>query len=427
MPEIADIKASDIDTNDKEIPFLYSNHIYLDGAIVDSLDNDEVPGFNLYVVTESSNIRKKQDLLKRASSDLSLNAEYEYVGPAFSPVLSNKKLLKTSGVQSLDDKYNGQKGYIPLKEIDPELINAYRNSKDKLKATRCLMYYNMNTPSQTPGNVRSDVKDCIFRFKINGSAFEDLESTTTDGGHPLFNGSTENKKTPLSREEVINRLLTGRNFCFKFKLEGNISEGSANSQVVTSEEITIYASPKDLFNLYIHEERKHPTAFRHTKYTYWIDKKNITEKWYYPLDNGHDTRLDKWDVAYQPISKRIVVYLINPNSGQPREVEEHYSVTYVTTGEAGADIAGDIKNIAKIGINGKITSSTTTVKEVTTKYTINPVNYKFDPFFFNFFDDCPIDRIEGDKVHPSVIGRGIIEMSILPISYSFYNYGRFHN
>lgn len=86
------------------------------------------------------------------------------------------------------------------------------------------MYHGLSSINQTPTAMRPDIKDCIFRFKIAPAAFSDIENVA-DGNntHPLFNKDTYNKKAPLSREKVLERLLTGRKFCFLFTIEGIIN------------------------------------------------------------------------------------------------------------------------------------------------------------------------------------------------------------
>lgn len=417
VPELAGTKVVDMDTGNEEIPVMYSRRIYLDGTLVDSLGSDEVPGFHLYVVDESGSIRQKQGGagLRQASADLEVNGEYEYVDPVFSPAHTKKSSLRASGLEELSEKYTGR-GWVPQSEIDPELLTACRNSGDNLRATRCMMYYGMSTPSQEPGSLRTDVKDAIFRFRISRDAFSAIESIATGGGRrPFFQGNTSNKKTALSREEVLNRLLTGRAFCFVFRIEGDIQ-----GETVVSKGMTVYAGPEELFNLYITENRRHPTWFRHTKYTYSISTTRLEEKWFYPMEHGRDTRLDEWNIAYQPITKRIVMYIVDTNSDD-KLVEEDYAATYITMNESGIDIRGNIQEIIKTGIEGKQNPYTTTTYIKKTRYEIESRNQKLSEFYFNFFDDYPIEQIQGNEyVVPAKIGNGAIEMTILPISNSFF-------
>lgn len=331
-------------------------------------------------------------------------------------------MIRSSGSETLTEKYS-KEGLVPKADIDPELMKAFQNAKGNGAAIRPMMYYRMATPNQTPGTLRTDVRDCIFRFKIARDAFSEIERITTDGGkNPLFNGSTSNKKSALSREEVLKRLLTGRAFCFKFEIENEVKGISARAET-----ITIFVTPEKLFNLYIDRNYRHSTMFRHSKYTYSISKSKIEEKWFYPMDYGHDTRLRAWNIQTEPITKWIKVYLVDPNDGNSKDVTETYTVTYVTSNEAGANISGKIADIITLGVNGKLNSSTTSKKEVVTKYKINYKNMEIGEFSYNFFEDEPIHELtsDGKFILPVRKGQSFIETSVLPVSTSFFTSKRY--
>lgn len=421
VPEIGNLKVANIDTSDDEIPVLFQDKLYYDGEIMDTLSSDEIPGFNLFVVCESSSICSK-NRSTRSMNNCSLNETYEYVDPVFNPSYVNTFSSRASvEYEDLEEKYT-EKGYVPSKDLDPLLIQAYNNSKGQKRATRYLMYYGLNSVNQDPTAMKPDIKDCIFRFKIAEDAFSRFEDIAKGDNKPLFNGPQSHKKSPLTRAQALNLLLTGRAFCFLFKIEGSIS-GTA----VTSESMKVYAAPDKIFNLKINESKRHKTMFRHSKYTYTIDKTGIKSKWFYPLDHGQDTRLNRWDVSKDPIEKRIIVYLINPDEGFTKEVTETYNVTYISGGEIGGDISIPIKKIT-LGINGKLNNSNTTSKTITSKYTITQSNERIDEFQFNYFDDYPIENILDSKyIVPIRQGKGVIETSILPVSNHFYTQHRFEN
>lgn len=414
LPEIGNVKVENLDISDPEIPVLFQNKLYYAGEFLDSLAIDEVPGFNLFVVCESSTIRIKSTF-SRSADECSINEMYEYVDRVFNPNFTSTVSSRSSvEYDAFEEKYS-DRGNVPLKDIDPLLIQAYNSSKYQKRATRYLMYHGLSSINQTPTAMRPDIKDCIFRFKIAPAAFSDLENVA-DGNntHPLFNKDTYNKKAPLSREKVLERLLTGRKFCFLFTIEGII-----NGATVTSESIKIKAMPDKIFNLKINESKRHKTTFRHSKYTYKIDKAGIKSKWFYPLDHGLDTRLNRWDMSKDPIEKKIIVYLINPDEGMTEDVTENYSVTYISGSEIGTNISLPI-DILNLGINGKLNNSHTVTKSVTSKYTVTKTNEWLGEFLINYFDDYPIEDINGSYVVPIRVGKGIIETSILPISNQFY-------
>lgn len=419
IPEIATLKVSELNISDNEIPVLYQNQMYFNGNIIDTLATNEVPGFYTFVVSESNSIQVRNKKT-RCSNDCYINDKYEYVDYSFVPN-KDKSLLSRSSVDydKYDIKYS-EKGYVPESDIDPLLVKAYKNSSTQKRSTRYLMYYDLQSTDQNPNSMRSDVSDCIFRFKIAPDAFKRFEDIADGKGNPLFNGNQTVKKRALSREEAIKRLLTGRAFCFLFKIEGTM-----NGTDIISESMKIYATPEKIFNLCIKETKRHKTMFRHSKYTYSIDEGGIKSKWFYPLDHGHDTRLNKWDIATDPIEKKVIVYIVNPDEGFTKEVTETYSVTYITNKDFGGDISIPIDKI-KLGINGKLNSSNTTSKTVTTHYKVTETSERIDDFQFNYFDDYPIENIDaGRYVIPIRKGKGVIETSIMPISNKYFNQKRF--
>ncbi len=420
IPEYGDIKVENLDLDDNEIPVLYENKLYYAGDVVDSLDMNELPGFHVFTIGESSSIRVK-DKLTRSIDNYSIDDKYEYVDRVFDPTYNNVALTRTSGTEVLSDKYS-TKGYVPYKDIDPQLLSAFNNSKGQKKATRYLMYYGLNSINETPKTMRTDVRDCIFRFKIAADAFTRFKDIAEGAGSKkLFYESTENKKSTLSREEVLKRLLTGRAFCFLFKTEGSI-----DGNTVITESMKIYATPDKIFNLSINEHRRHPTMFRHTKYTYTLRDNEVEAKWFYPLDYGHDTRFSRWDITKDPIEKKVFVYLINPDEGRTDNITETYKVSYINDAEFGGNASVKIKEIVTLGINGKLNNKKTKEKTVTTSYTVSQANEKIDEFVFDYFSDNPIEYYsQGNYVIPVRKGKGVIETSIIPISNEFFTIKRF--
>ena len=119
------------------------------------------------------------------------------------------------------------------------------------------------------------------------------------------------------------------------------------------------------------------------------------------------------------------MYIVNPDEGFTKEVTETYSVTYITNKDFGGDISIPIDKI-KLGINGKLNSSNTTSKTVTTHYKVTETSERIDDFNLIYFDDYPIENIDaGRYVIPIRKGKGVIETSIMPISNKYFNQKRF--
>lgn len=63
------------------------------------------------------------------------------------------------------------------------------------------MYYDLQSTDQNPNSMRSDVSDCIFRFKIAPDAFKRFEDIADGKGNPLFNGNQTVKKSIIERKQ----------------------------------------------------------------------------------------------------------------------------------------------------------------------------------------------------------------------------------
>lgn len=50
-------------------------------------------------------------------------------------------------------------------------------------------------------------------------------------------------------------------------------------------------------------------------------------------------------IATDPIEKKVIVYIVNPDEGFTKEVTETYSVTYITNKDFGGDISIPIDKI----------------------------------------------------------------------------------
>lgn len=427
LPEIGR-SVSDWDVTDEEMPVLYRNALYLDGEAVDSLAEDEVPGFSVFVVSESNSIRKKGLVALGMPDGASpLNGRYEYVDQVFDPGSGKGVAVPLSSVEydSPDDKYDEQ-GIVPKDDVDPLVIAAYNHAKNNLRATRYFIYYNTADLEEEPSAMRTDVRDCLFRFKIAADAFStfnDVADGVDEKRKPVFNGSQSHKKSPFTREEALSRLMTGRAYCFLFTVEGSI-----DGNKVLAESIKIYATPEKIFNLKINESKRHRTLFRHTKYTYTIDAGGVKTKWFYPMENGCDTRFGKWDIAAQePVQKRIAIYLINPDEGPTVHITDLYQSVYLSGLEAGGNIGGSLfKELVNLGVNGKLDGSNTTTQILTAEYSVTETNQRIGTFQYHYFDDYPVQSVEDDRyVWPARKENGAIETSILPVSNEFFNLKRF--
>ncbi|MBQ3658413.1 MAG: hypothetical protein II956_16475 [Bacteroidales bacterium] len=410
FPELLGNRVENIDEDD-ELPILNEYNLFFDGDIVDTLAADEIPAYHLLVVTESSSIRKSTGLSKSMNNSI-LNGKYEYVDDIFNPNLIRKSIAKTSGYDNYSVSHT-LTGYFPQNNLENDLLNAYNISKKQTNATRTIMYYNWTSLDDNKSTMRSDVKDCIFRIRLHPDGFDDYESTASD--EHVFEKSTTNKKSSLTREQVLKNLLNGVYFKFKIFIEKN-----AISTLVESRAIILYVKPEDLYDFYINESYQHSTFFgHHSKYTYTLDKEKTKSKWYYPMEHGKDTRLERWDIKQDATSKYIMIFLEHKDAGKTFSKTVKYSQTKAISGKLG--ITAEWKKFADLGINGELNASNTNQQEVSFTYSYSPSDLYLGNMTINYFDDYPIERIYRGRVYFNNFGSGEIAISVIPVSNSYWN------
>lgn len=425
LPELGTTKVSDLNTSEAELPVLCGQKIFVNGEVVDSISDDEIPDFNVLVISENNTIQKKTSSTRSFDSNdnAMLGNNYEYVSPVFNPSYNKHNSIlstRSGGQKAPSDKYTN--GKIPSSDLDPKLIYAYKVSKSFKRGTRFAMYYGLNNLNDTAMTLKSDVKDCIYKIKFSVSAdFKDM--TTNKGAYNFFNQDVIVKKSPITREDAIRRLINGRVYCFLF----TFISGNEAQENVTTQSVRIYARPDQLFNLDVNRSKRHRTAFRHSRYAYSINLKNIASKWFYPLENNQFPILDRWNILKGPITKSVVVYLINPDEKSTTTTSESYTMKYSSDVNLGLGAKAKLFKILDLGINGKFDSSNSFEKTVTKTFSIAAHNLRIGVFKMDYFEDYPISIIYSDgSVVPMILGTGPITMSILPFSTDYLTQKRYN-
>ena len=417
LPELAGSTVADLDPDDEELPVLYNNVMYYDGEPIDTLAADEVPGFNILVVTESSSIRKRSGLSKSAS-DMALDDEYEYVDVAFKP--ESKQLSKAAGlVETLSAKYTSN--YINNSEIDGIVVSAARNAANNKEAMRAFVYYGMTNMNQTPKKMRRDIHELIFRFKIDASAADHCTDVASAYGcAPIFKGDYVHKGGAVSTKDAIQQLLTGRCYGVRFVME-TFSDG----ECIGSEYVSLKIKPSDLFNLSVKEYKKrHKTSFRHSKYQYIVDTAGFQTKWYYPMDHPNiDSRFHdmKWDLANKdPYKRTITVYIENPCDGQTIEKTVSMSASIVNTQKISSTTSNKTSEAINLGVSKELTGSKKIDYSYTVKHVVPQNSQELVRIPFNFFDNYPIFSVGSSQCWMHSLSSGYVTIDILPISDDFY-------
>ena len=415
IPELVK-QVADFDTEDDEIPVLYNYEMYCNGQVVDTLDADEIPGFDVLVINESVNIRKKTNLSKIATNSL-FHGEYEYVDDIYNPIFTKLALSKkTEGYETYYAPYHSNS--LNSNYIDPELIRAYNLTSNQKNATRAAMYYNWTRSDDNSTNIRYDVQDCIFRFKLSPEDFYGYEGTAhilePNNKNSVLGNSTTHKKSELSREDVLNKLINGYSLRFKF-----VYESAATSGEVHAMYYYLTVPMIKVFDFYIDRDRVHSTWVRHSKYTYTLNKDCIRSKWIYPTESGRGLNFPRWDVTSDPIKKRIIVLLENQHSNTTVQEESNYKRYYANSAKLGVDIG--VEKTIKLGISGELSSSYSREESAKLIYNMKEDDLDLGAFDVDYFLDYPILDICGNNVYFKDINCGNFSITILPMTNAFYS------
>lgn len=419
LPEFAGCKVSKLDTSDDELPVLYDNQFYVNGEVVDTLGANDLPGFNVLSVCESSTVCKKS-ASTRAASDLDINGEYEYIDEAFVPTSRPTRNIYYTEYDEPSEKADS--GYVEASDLDPKLVKAWDNAKGNIFATRYLMYYGLNSEKEAvdASKIQPDVRDCIYGIRISPSGLTDILETAEGGNlndHKLFyDGSFSVKSHEAARSTIFQRLLTGQ----KIKLNFYVEE-IKNGEPQKANPISVYAAPEDLFNIAVDVNRRHKTKFRHTQYTYTINKSNFKAKWFYPMEHGCNTILDSWNIANSPLQRKVLVYVANPNEGAKIEKQESYSVQNIYSAETSVNFNIALSEAVQMGLSGKVSSGSTTTHTISLSYSISEKDLFLGDFQFDFFADYPIVCKKGNWYVLNRQGRSVIDCALVPVTTERYN------
>lgn len=420
IPELAGFKIEDLDVSDDELPVLYGKNLYVNGSVADTLAADAVPAFGVLSVCESSTVQQIAHV-NRGISENTINETYEFVDACFNPSLTPSRDSRATYIEYDEENPKYDKGYVDASDLDPDLVKSYENSNGNYYAQRYLMYYNLTNQEQTPTQVNGKVCDCVYALKLSPSGLDKILETAQGGikqDHKVF---TENSytvyKAEAERPTVLSKLLTGQTIGLTFYVENVTAEEVKEPKV-----LKVYATPDKFFNLSVNVNRRHKTKFRHTRYTYTIDKKDVKAKWFYPLENGCRTLFDSWDIASEPLQKRFLVYLDNPNCGQKITKEDTYTYQISKSSELSGNVKLDnLLKIIGLGLSGKKSSSHVDTHTITTKMEVSETDLYLADFQIDFFNDYPLLNKDADKFVLNKNGSNSIEISVVPVNVRHYN------
>ncbi len=409
LPELAGSTVADLDPDDEELPVLYNNVMYYDGEPIDTLAADEVPGFNILVVTESTSIRKKTGLSK-STSDLALDDEYEYVDASCKPMA--KSLSKMAEYENANEMYYGQ-GVFPDNLLASELVRAYNVAHGNQYAVRAAMYYNWTSLNDKKTKANPRVIDRIFRIKMNEKFIHSYDKLTSGDDEPeLFSRSAIHVAAGLTREKVIIGLVKGRLFRFKFV----VTTPEAENGEAYSKEMFLSAPAYELFDFKLNKKRR-LTNSRQTKYVYSFDWDGTKVKWCYFDRTG--SSIEPWYLDKGMFQKHISVYLCDPKSATSQKITNAITTRKAASYSTSLSAAENVLKILSLGISGALKGSNTKAVSNTESYTIRSNDRFLGNITLDFFNDPVIQTItpSHDVTLPECKIGDELYISILPDYY----------
>lgn len=400
-----DFNAEKWDTNNQEVVVMCrddeSDTMYENGENIGQAEKGDIPGFPCLVIKDNERLRVK------SANTRSSEATYEFTSDAFdgSKNVQTRHFDTDIDLETPEDlnKYvNGSELMSSVKEAWSEFKNiptAYQ---------RDYIYYNINKENK-PGILNRNIREKLYRFRINANAFSRIADA--DGDPQIKNFTKE--KGQLSNEQILERLW--KDGAFEFRLTSYIA--GENSTASMKHELEFTVRLKEAFSINkIHLHHKNSTGFRHSKNFYSVNLNNLSSKWIYPekLEKKSDNQvfLLPWDLY----NKSLTIFLFAEESDSKQTKEETKTIVSEFTNKAdfsldGGGSIGDIKLTAKLGYGFSHTTTITNSTKVMTELGSDNLG----TLAFSFYD--PIIRSESNGTYKLYnASSGDMEMTILPMN-----------
>lgn len=399
-----DFSAETWDINNQEVAVLCrddnNNSLYENGENIGNMPKGEIPGFPCLIV--KNNERMKISNANTRSGEVS----YEFASDAFDG--TKKAQTRHYDVDNALEQTEDLNKYISKgNDITPVIVKAWEEFKNVNNACqRDYIYYGIDK-TNTPGTLNKNIREQLYRFRINANAFGKIADADID---PKLNTVTEEKRY-LTNEEILQRIWTDGRFEFRFK--SHIA--STDSKASMESDVIISVRAKDVFSIEkVHLHHKNSTMFRRSKNTYTVDINNLRSKWIYPkaLETNVSNQVFTlpWDICKQSLSLHLFVeeFDLSQTIETTKTVTNEYTVKTDFSAES-SQTSGDNKTTAKTSHG--FSSTTTDINTVKVTTAVGSDNLGTLSFFF--YD--PIIRAESNGTYRLYdVSSGDITATILP-------------
>ena len=407
-----EFNAQNWDTSSNEVAVFCrndeTNSLYANGENIGQLPVGEVPGFPCLVIKNNERLR-----VNNAATRTVDGVGYEFISDAYDG--SKHPQTRDSEFDQVVEPVPGESAsWIQLNSDDP-LVKAYYEFKDVPSACqRDYIYYGI-TKENKPGTLNKKIREKLYRFKINGTAFMVISDDEKD---PELVESFSKKENYYTKEEILERIWTDGAFEIEFvscvTVEGN-KDGM-------EKKIHLSCKPSDLFALtQIHIHHNNKTWFHRATNTYTTDPDNLVSKWVYPefIDTNKSHNLvftNPWDLSQQSLSIHMAVYEVDAegeNTIQKTIVNEYANKADFSL-DGGGD-AGEINLSSKLGYGFSSTHSETSVMTYTRKVGSDDLG----TLSFYFYDPVIVTSTGSNTYSLFSASSGDVMVTLLPTETSY--------
>lgn len=405
-----DFNAQNWDINNPEVAVLCRDDergtLYEGGENIGSLPKGEIPGFPCLVV-------KLNERLKVAGTNArSGKVTYEFVSDAFDGSIKSPQARHSDFDINFEPTEDLAK-YVDKSEILPSVIKAWEEFKNVPNAyQRDYVYYGI-TKANTPGVLKRNIREKLYRFRINPKAFGKIADASQD---PKLDTPSQGKRY-LENWEILQRIWTDGEFEFRFKsyIAGEDNKDAMQHTLVFS------IDPRKVFSIKkVHVHHKNSTMFRQSKNFYSVDINNLESKWIYPEKlEGKNYESQVFLLPWDLYSKSLAIHLFVEEFDLSQTIEKSVSVVSEFTSksdfsrEQTGEVGDGIKQTTKLGYG---LSSTSTVTN-TTKVTTTTGSDDLGTLSFFYYDPIIKTGSNGSYQLYSVYN-GTVEATLLPMDIS---------
>ena len=399
-----DFNAEKWDTNDKEIVVMCrddeNNTMYENGENIGQAKKGDIPGFPCLVIKNNERLRVAN--VNTRSGEVA----YEFTNDAF----DGSKKVQTRHYDTdiyLETPENLNK-YIDGSEIMSKAKEAWREFKGVPNACqRDYIYYGINK-SNKPGILNRNIREKLYRFRVNANAFSRIADADND---PKIENFTV-KKHQLSNDEILNKLWQEGEFEFVF----NSYIATENSTEAMQHRLVFTVKLKDVFSIdKIHLHHKNGTGFRHSKNFYSVNLNDLSSKWIYPEHLEKNSNNQVFILPWDLYNKSLTIFLFAEEKDSEQTMDETRTIVSEFTNKAdfsldGGGSIGNVKLTAKLGYGFSHTKTVTSSTKITTKLGSDNLG----TLTFSFYD--PVIRDENNGTYKLFnASSGDMEATLLPI------------